>query len=185
MRRFLISAAAAVVAMMGAVMPSQAVTFAGNGTSLGSFNAAGSSLVLFEHTGLAAAGFTDIWTFTIGAGFTGTFEAASATNTPPPIQFTTFTLNPGASVQAGPFNFGFSNSISQTAVGALAAGVYQLALSGIAAAGAAYTGTFSITLAPNVNETPLPGALLLLGTVIAGGIGMRKLRQKRAQPAIA
>ena len=60
----------------------------------------------------------------------------------------------------------------------VAAGVYTFSIDPTIAGGLSHIVIYG-------NPVPLPGALLLMGTVLAGGVGYRKLRNRRRNAAIA
>jgi hypothetical protein len=90
----------------------------------------------------------------------------------------------GLSLISSGVNFGapgISNLLSQGPI-PLAAGLYYLVVGGTAPlSGAVYGGTVSFAFP---NQVPLPGAVYLFGTILAGGFGgvqlMRRRREQRA-----
>jgi hypothetical protein len=83
-----------------------------------------------------------------------------------------------ASVPIGDF------TLAGQSTSGLTAGLYRLIVSGTGLdALANYEGSFSITVAPGGPEVPLPGALLLMGSVLMGGAGLAKWRKASSRLA--
>jgi hypothetical protein len=63
-------------------------------------------------------------------------------------------------------------------------GLYTLRINGTPTATAAETAyAGALTTGENANETPIPGAVLLFGSVLAGGVGLMRRRRSVAQAA--
>ena len=191
MSKFLLTLAFAAVTLVSAALPSKAVPYVGSpltpGTNLGSFPAALNS-ESFGDNGVAG-GFATLFEFTLTSA--ASVEFATASNGIP-AYITGMTLNlldSALLLLSTGVNSGFpgiSNLLSQGPL-ALAAGVYYLEVAGTApAAGAVYAGTVSFSFDSVPNDVPLPGAVYLFGTIIAGGFGgMQLMRRRRAQRVAA
>jgi hypothetical protein len=188
MRKFIASVALVCSTLVGAAAPALAVTYAGDPTNLGTFNTSGS--VSFESApgGIPAGTFTNVFSFVVAAGNTATLERSVATTTT--ISDLSLSLSssitgtPALNTSAGTtsvpgvFTVAFQNAVN------LAAGIYYLLVQGTAPAGATYGGVLELTIAPAVpNPVPLPGALLLMGSVLMGGAGLAKWRKSSSRLA--
>ena len=190
MSKFFLSLAFAAATLVTAALPSNAVPYVGTPLTptldLGVFpNALNSEA--FGNNGVSG-GFSNEFFFTLTQN--ASVEFATASNGIP-AYITGMSLNLydsahvllSTGVNSGVL--GTSNLLSQGPL-SLVAGLYYLIVGGTApAGGAVYSGTVSFDFGGS-NDVPLPGAVYLFGTILAGGFGgMQLMRRRREQRAAA
>jgi len=178
------SAAIAVTAAIGAALPSAAATvqYSSDPTALSSSVINADTAINFVNntmTGLASGTFTNTFTFELGRE--ADLEIVSATNNAPLIGDWKLQIFSGSTLVGTSLSSPtspFTQQINQFSLD-LAVGLYKLVFSGnITGLNTAYIGLLTLNTADAPpTPTPLPGALLLMGSVLLGGAGVAKWRK--------
>jgi hypothetical protein len=170
----------AIGALVGLALPATAVpvTIAPGGTWPTFPNA--DNIGFFEATLTSSGDFTH--SYFLNTTQTATIETTSASNSGGDISgFQMFLINlADLSTVAFDITPGSGNSLFFS-VANLLAGNYRLDVIGNGPLGAVYNGNVELAFA----ETPLPGALVLMGTILLGGASLSRWRKGRAQAAFA
>ena len=118
-------------------------------------------------------GFTDTWNFTVSKPVTG---AASVTN----IGINNTNISGFKAVIDGTYQLltTTANGVLNTASGVfnLATGGHYLTISGTGANGASYGGNLAVST--SVGAVPVPGAVWLFGSALAGLVGLTRKKAK-------
>jgi hypothetical protein len=189
MKKFLFSAAVAVATLVGVAAPSFAATLTSvstgagaNGTNnLGTFSGPGGAT--FDVAGIASGSgnFTETFQFTLTADSNVTITQGTLT---PAASFDIDITTGGAGsitpLPGGTSVPGFALRLFDIATSA-AGTVFNLVLTGQrpSSGSASVDGSIAFTAfsAPSASPVPIPGALLLMGSVLMGGAGLAKWRK--------
>jgi hypothetical protein len=171
---------------------SQAVTYTGEPTLLGSFGLSGgpNANATFDNPNPADGVFTNTFQFELTS--VALFEVASATNNVPLIAGFTIqlfqALSGGSATNVGPaIGTSSTNPVGPTSQLALqsqdnlAIGFYNLVISGNAPAAANYAGVLNLTF-ELIPEVPIPGAAWLFATGLLGVLALSRTRRKTQTP---
>jgi hypothetical protein len=177
MRQSFIAGAVALAAVVGTALPASAVTF-----NLGTINE-GTTQLPFDNT--VTGSFSDSYLFTLSN--TATFQRAAVTDSF--SQISNFAIQLFNAVGSVPTSFvpgQVASSIpgfgaAETGPSPLAAGTYALVVTGTAGAPTLYSGNATFQVSP----IPIPGALVMMGSALAGLAGFRALRARRRSGSVA